>query len=266
MNAITIAVCVLGGVVAGLGNGFIGASASGTLAPILIALTGMNPYMAIAYALSVDTVASVSSSAVYARNKHVDVKHGAALILPALVFAVIGSYVASKMPSASLGCMTMIFMIALGAGFLRRSRKAEDPDQDKQKGKKQLPLAARQAICAGIGAVIGLMCGLMGAGGGMMIFIPLVAFLGYEVRTGVGTGVAIMAIMAGVGAFSHFSIAGIDNVVELLICVAVAAIVSPLAAAIANHVNTRSMYRITGIVLLILGVVVLAFYVATQML
>ncbi len=265
MDVATVLVCVIGGIVAGLGNGFIGASAAGTLAPILIALTGINPYMAIAYALSVDTVASVTSSVVYARNKHVDVKHGAVLIFPALLFAVIGSYIASKMPSASLGCMTMVFMILLGAAFLRRSIKTDD-ESGQKKEKRQLPLAARQVICAVAGALIGLMCGLMGAGGGMMIFIPLVAFLGYEIRTGVGTGVAIMAVMAGVGAISHFSIAGVANIVELLICVVVAAITSPLAAAIANHVNTRAMYRVTGVVLLILGVVVLAFYIATQML
>ena len=260
MDIATAIVCVIGGIVAGLGNGFIGASASGTLAPILIALTGINPYMAIAYALSVDTVASITSSVVYARNKHVDVKHGFSLIVPALVCAVIGSYIASKMPSASLGCMTMLFMILLGIAFLKRSVKEEDKGDDK-KERKQIPLAARQIICGAIGALIGFLCGLMGAGGGMMIFIPLVAFLGYEVRT----GVAIMAVMAGVGAVSHFSIAGVASFVELALCVVVAAITSPLAAAIANHVNTRAMYRITGIVMLVLGVVVLVFYVATQM-
>ena len=264
MDITTIAACIIGGIVAGLGNGFIGASASATLAPVLIALTGIDPYMAIAYSLSADTLASVTSSVVYARNKHVDVKNGAALIVPALIFAIVGSYIASKMPSASLGCMTMIFMIVLGVAFLRRSFKSEDKDTAK-KEKKQLPLAARQGICAACGALIGLLCGLMGAGGGMMIFIPLVMFLGYEVRTGVGTGVAIMAIMACVGAVSHFSIAGVASIAELVLCVGVSAIVSPLAAALANHVNTRAMYRITGIVLFVLGVVVLAFYAATQM-
>ena len=100
----------------------------------------------------------------------------------------------------------------------------------------------------------------MGAGGGMMIFMPLVFLLGYQVLTGVGTGVLIMAIMAGIGAVSHFAIGGVPDIAVLLVCVAVATIVSPLAAMIANRVKARTLYLVTGSVLVVLGAAVLIIY------
>lgn len=259
MTSFAIVVCVLAGIAAGLGNGFIGASASAILAPILIAVLDFDPYAAIAISLSCDTLASITSSVVYAKNKHLDVKHGVVLILPAIVFAVIGSYAASFAPSAALGSMTMIFMLVLGLVFIRKSRG--DMKESTAGGKNApKPTAKALVLSALCGAGIGFACGFMGAGGGMMIFMPLVFLLGYQVLTGVGTGVLIMAIMAGIGAVSHFVIGGVSDIAVLLVCVVVATIVSPLAAMIANRVKARTLYLVTGSVLVVLGAAVLIVY------
>lgn len=145
MAAFTVVVCVFAAIAAGLGNGFIGASASAILAPILIAVLDFDPYAAIAISLSCDTLASITSSVVYAKNKHLDVKRGAVLILPAIVFAVIGSYAASFAPSAALGSMTMIFMLVLGLVFIKKSRG--DMKESTAGGKTPLSLRQRPWRC-----------------------------------------------------------------------------------------------------------------------
>lgn len=259
MTSFAAVVCILAGIAAGLGNGFIGASASAILAPILIAVLDFDPYAAIAISLSCDTLASVTSSVVYAKNGHLDVKRGAVLVLPAVLFAVIGSYAASFAPSAALGSLTIFFMLMLGVAFIMKSRgKTKESTAGGKNAPK--PTSKQLALSALCGAGIGFACGFMGAGGGMMIFMPLVFLLGYQVLTGVGTGVLIMAIMAGIGAVSHFAIGGVPDIAVLLVCVVVATIVSPLAAMIANRVKARTLYLVTGSVLVVLGAAVLIIY------
>ena len=50
------------------------------------------------------------------------------------------------------------------------------------------------------GTVIGLICGSVGAGGGMMMLLILTSVLGYELKTAVGTSVFIMTFTALTGA------------------------------------------------------------------
>lgn len=54
------------------------------------------------------------------------------------------------------------------------------------------------------GTVIGLICGFIGAGGGMMMLLILTSVLGYELKTAVGTSVFIMTFTAFTGAASQF--------------------------------------------------------------
>lgn len=62
-----------------------------------------------------------------------------------------------------------------------------------------LALTVIVSLLAGLGAGVGLVCGSVGAGGGMMILLVLVTFLGYAMKEAVGTSVFIMAFTAFVG-------------------------------------------------------------------
>ena len=47
-------------------------------------------------------------------------------------------------------------------------------------------------LTAGAGLAVGLVNGLLGAGGGMMMLLVLTSDLGYELKTAVGTSVFVM--------------------------------------------------------------------------
>ncbi len=92
-------VCFIAGIGAGLGTGFAGMSAAAVISPMLITFLGMDPYMAVGIALSSDVLASAVSAYTYHKNKNLDVKNGLIMMASVLLFTVVGSWVASLVPS-----------------------------------------------------------------------------------------------------------------------------------------------------------------------
>ncbi len=83
--------------------------------------------------------------------------------------------------------------------------------------------------------------------------------LGYELKCAVGTSVFIMAFTAFTGAASHFVIGGVPDLMTLGLCVLFTLIWARIAAVIANRAQTKTLNRVTGIVLLVIGAAVLLF-------
>ena len=67
-----------------------------------------------------------------------------------------------------------------------------------------------------------------------------------------------MAFTAFTGAVSHFAIGGAPNWTVLLLCIVFTLVFAQLSAKIANKANTKTLNRVTGIVLVLLGVIILA--------
>ena len=107
------------------------------------------------------------------------------------------------------------------------------------------------------GAVVGFICGFVGAGGGMMMLLLLTSVLGYELKTAVGTSVFIMAFTAFTGAASHFAIGGFPDPGCLIFCVASTLLWARIAAKFANKASAITLNRATGVVLAILGTAIL---------
>ena len=104
---ITFIVCLLAGLGAGLGTGFAGMSAAAVISPMLIAFLHMDAYQAIGIALASDVLASAVSAYTYGKNKNLDVKNGLIMMVSVLAFTVVGSYVSSIVPSATMGNYTV---------------------------------------------------------------------------------------------------------------------------------------------------------------
>ena len=107
--------------------------------------------------------------------------------------------------------------------------------------------------------MIGFICGFIGAGGGMMMLLILTSVLGYELKTAVGTSVFIMTFTAFTGAVSHFAIGGMPNIVVWILCIVFTLLWARIAAVFANKATPKTLNRATGVVLVVLGIVVMAF-------
>lgn len=117
---LTIIVTFFAGMGAGLGTGFAGMSAAAVISPMLITFLGMEPYMAVGIALSSDVLASAVSAYIYGKNKNLDIKNGIIMMISVLTFTVVGSYIASLLPSATMGSFSVFMTFMLGIKFIVR--------------------------------------------------------------------------------------------------------------------------------------------------
>ena len=254
MNMILIIlVTFFAGMGAGLGTGFAGMSAAAVISPMLITFLGIDPYMAVGIALSSDVLASAVSAYTYKKNKNLDVKNGLIMMVSVLIFTVVGSYISSLVPSRTMGNFSVFMTFILGIKFIVKPVMTTKESMEAVSAKKR---AIQSVIC---GCIIGFICGFVGAGGGMMMLLILTSVLGYELKTAVGTSVFIMAFTAFTGAVSHFAIGGTPDWMIWILCVIFTLIWARIAAVFANKATPKTLNRVTGVILVILGIAVWIF-------
>ncbi|WP_304759610.1 sulfite exporter TauE/SafE family protein [Faecalibaculum rodentium] len=222
---IILAVTFFAGMGAGLGTGFAGMSAAAVISPMLITFLGMEPYTAVGVALASDVLASAVSAWTYGKNGNLDIRNALVMLAAVLVFTMTGSWVSSVVPGTQ--------------GDLDRSTRI------------------RQSLIWG--ALIGFVCGFVGAGGGMMMLLVLTGFLGYSLKMAVGTSVFVMTFTALTGALSHFAIGGLPDWTILTLCVFFTLLWARIAAVFANKADPKTLNRAVGVVLVVLGIVILGF-------
>lgn len=250
---LTLAVTFFAGMGAGLGTGFAGMSAVTVIGPMLMTFLHVDPYLAIGVGLASDVLASAVSAWTYGRNKNLDLRNGLVMMASVLVFTVVGSYFSSLLPSKTMGSFSIYMTILLGIKFLVKPVMATKEKMLEVSAKKRFLQAL---VC---GAMIGMICGFIGAGGGMMMLLILTSVLGYELKTAVGTSVFIMTFTALTGAVSHFAMGGFPDPVILLLCVVFTLLWARIAARLANKVDNKVLNRMMGTVLVVLGAAILIF-------
>ena len=234
-------VCLIAGLGAGFGTGLAGLSAAAVIAPMLITFLDVNAYEAVGIALASDVLASAASAYTYKKNKNIDVKNGVIMLISVLVFTLVGSYIASLLPQTTMGGFSMFMTLFAGLKFIVRPVMSAK-ESNLQRSRKK---AAVQSVVCGMG--VGLICGFVGAGGGMMMLLVLVSVLGYELKTAVGTSVFIMTFTALTGALSHFAIGGgITDWSILVMCIFFTLIGALVTSKFANKASPKVMNRTLG--------------------
>ena len=244
-------ICFIAGIGAGLGTGFAGMSAAAVISPMLITFLGLPAYEAVGIALASDVLASAISAYTYGKNKNLDIRNGLVMMVTVLIFTLVGSFAASRIPNTTMGSFSVFMTLLLGIKFIVKPVMTTKESMQAVSVKKRII----QSVVSGI--VVGFTCGFVGAGGGMMMLLLLTSLLGYELKTAVGTSVFIMAFTAFTGAVSHFAIGGMPDVWCLLFCVASTLLWARIAAKFANKASAATLNRATGVVLAVLGVVIL---------
>lgn len=244
-------ICFIAGAGAGLGTGFAGMSAAAVISPMLITFLDMPAYEAVGIALASDVLASAVSAWTYGKNKNLDIKNGMVMMVMVLLFTLVGSWIASLVPNATIGSFSMFMTLLLGIKFIVKPIMTTKESMNAVSGRKRII----QSVISGM--MVGFICGFVGAGGGMMMLLLLTSVLGYELKTAVGTSVFIMAFTAFTGAASHFVIGGVPDLWCLFWCVAFTLLWARIAAKFANKASAVTLNRATGVVLAVLGVTIL---------
>lgn len=245
-------ICFIAGIGAGLGTGFAGMSAAAVISPMLITFLGLPAYEAVGIALASDVLASAVSAYTYGRNKNLDIRNGLVMMVTVLLLTLCGSWVASIVPNKTMGNFSVFMTFLLGIKFIVKPVMTTKEAMTGVNPKKRL---IQSVIC---GMIIGFICGFVGAGGGMMMLLVLTSVLGYELKTAVGTSVFIMAFTAFTGAAGHFTIGGMPDVWCLVFCIASTFLWARIAAKFANKTSPIILNRVTGVVLTVLGLGIMA--------
>lgn len=78
----------------------------------------MDAYQAIGIALASDVLASAVSAYTYGKNKNLDIKNGLVMMFTVMIFTFIASYLASFIPSTTMGGFSTFMTMLLGIKFI----------------------------------------------------------------------------------------------------------------------------------------------------
>lgn len=243
-----IIILMLAGLGAGVVTGLAGASAVIIAAPLLIVFLDYPTYMAIGIALSIDVFASLVATYIYRKKSRFRIKESLILLISGLITAIIGSYFSIKLPSEQLGMATGLGVLVVGFSLMLKSRR-------KLLTTKQVSFQKKYKIIllVVVGLVIGAIAGFFGGGGGMSILFALVFILGYKTHEAIGTSVFMMIFIALFGGVAHYI--NMEFSITALLIGAVSGIVGAyIASQYANSLNEKSLNKLVGIVIMILGV------------
>lgn len=190
----------------GISLGLIGSGGSILTVPILVYIMGVNPVLATAYSLFIVGTTALVGGVQSAIQKKVDFKtvliFGAPSIaavyatrlwlvplIPDILFDMNGFEMTKPI---ALMVLFSIVMILASISMIRPSDKKEESAEDVQ-------LSYNYPMILAEGALVGVLTGLVGAGGGFLIIPALVLLARMPMKLAVGTSLFIIAAKSLIG-------------------------------------------------------------------
>ncbi|MFD6859735.1 sulfite exporter TauE/SafE family protein [Rhodococcus sp. NPDC060090] len=245
MIALTVALAVLVGVSLGL----LGGGGSILTVPLLAYVAGMDAKEAIATSLLVVGVTSAVAAISHARAGRVQWRTGIMFGLAGMVGAYAGGLLSRFIPGTVLLLAFAVMMIGTAVAMLR-GRKNKTADAD---GAHSMPMG--KVLLDGV--IVGLVTGLVGAGGGFLV-VPALALLGgLSMPIAVGTSLVVIAMKSFAGLGGYLSVVQIDW--RLAAMVTGAAVVGSLIGGrLTSVVDPDTLRRGFGWFVLVMSSVILA--------
>lgn len=248
MTAILILVLALS-VVIGLSLGVLGGGGSILTVPILVYVGGFEAKEAIAASLFVVGVTSAVSVLSHARGGRVMWRTGLIFGAAGMAGAFVGGLLGGHIPGQILLIAFAIMMVATSVAMLRGRKKKNDGAPPVR---HELPLG-RVLLD---GAVVGLVTGLVGAGGGFLVVPALVLLGGLPMSVAVGTSLVVIAMKSFAGLAGYLTTVQLDWGITL--GVTAAAIVGTLAGSrLAGRIPEAALRKAFGWFVLAMGTFVL---------
>lgn len=270
-----ILLAYLASLLIGLSLGLLGGGGSILTLPVLVYLFGVGTVEATAYSLFIVGATALASIVPKARAGHVDLRTAFWFGLPSVVAVYLTrAYVMPWIPdpiwtgdgwtlSKSTGLMLLfaVLMLAAARGMIvgRKPAKAKaeaGADADME-AKQPMGSAAQIAIVLAEGATVGLLTGLVGAGGGFLIIPALVLVTGLEMKVAVGTSLTIIAAKSLVGFTGDLGHLDMDWTL-LLSVTAVAVFGMILGTLLSKRVASGPLQKAFGWFVLAMGLFILS--------
>ncbi|WP_299561140.1 sulfite exporter TauE/SafE family protein [uncultured Mycolicibacterium sp.] len=244
MPALTVALAVL----VGISLGLLGGGGSILTVPLLAYVAGMDAKQAIATSLLVVGVTSAVGSISHARAHRVQWRTGLVFGAAGMAGAYAGGLLGRFVPGPVLLVGFAVMMVATAVAMLRGRRTPAGAPPP-----ARLPVA--KVLVEGL--VVGVVTGLVGAGGGFLV-VPALALLGgLPMPVAVGTSLIVIAMKSFAGLAGYLTGVRIDwGMAALVTAAAVAG--SLLGARLTARVDPDALRRAFGWFVLVMASVIFA--------
>jgi uncharacterized membrane protein YfcA len=200
----------------GVSLGLIGGGGSILTVPVLVYILGVNPVLATAYSLFVVGSTSLVGAATYMKKGLVNYKTALVFAIPSFIAVFLTrKFLVPALPdplftvgeaiiTKNIGIMVFFALIMLAASYsMITAKKCVDCDENE-------PVVFNFPMIALEGSVVGVITGIVGAGGGFLIIPALVLLAKLPMKMAVGTSLLIIAAKSLIGFLGDLSSQTID--------------------------------------------------------
>ena len=247
----------------GLSLGLIGGGGSILTVPILVYLFHIDPVLATAYSLFIVGATSLFGSFSHIKLGNIHWRTAFVFGIPSIISVFLTRmYLVPAIPnpiftvaghevSKATGLLVLFAVIMLAASYsmIRKQKKAAEADIDEVKYNYPLILAE--------GAIVGVVTGLVGAGGGFLIIPALVLLAKLPMKKAVGTSLMIIAAKSLIGFMGDLR--G-DEVIDwkfMLIFTAIAVVGIFTGSYLSSKISNDKLKPVFGWFVLVMGVYIL---------
>jgi hypothetical protein len=229
------------GLVSGVLAGLFGVGGGIVMTPGIQVLLGAPPIVALATPLPVIFPTALAGAFAYHRRGEIDVRAAAWLVGPGLVGAALGAWLTGAVDTRLLLLVTALLLGWQAVAILR------------ERGRRRAAREATSPILGGIGALAGLVSGLLGIGGGLVMVPLLAGWLGMPLKRALGTSLLAIVALVVPGTVVHAALGHLDLGIGLALVVG-AVPGARVGAAIALGARERTLRLVVGAGLLAIAV------------
>jgi uncharacterized membrane protein YfcA len=242
-----IALAVVLAVLVGVSLGLLGGGGSILAVPLLVYVAGMDAKEAIATSLLVVGTTSAFALIPHARAGRVRWRTGLLFGVAGMTGAYAGGRVAEFIPGSVLLVAFSLMMLATAVAMIRGRKAPSRP--------AHVDLPVGRVLLDGV--VVGLVTGLVGAGGGFLIVPALVLLGGMPMSAAVGTSLLVIAMKSFAGLAGYMASVEIDW--PLAGAITAAAVLGSLVGSRLNgRIDPDTLRKAFGWFVIVMGLVILA--------
>jgi len=252
----------------GLILGVIGGGGSILTVPILVYLMGISPDIATGYSLLLVGATAAFGAIRYFREGLVDIKASILFAIPSIVAVYLTrAFLMPNIPDDILlspihitknTAIMVLFAILMLASAVMMLRKAYKSQAVTNTASSISNPSSKVALIMTEGAVVGLVTGVLGAGGGFLIIPALVLFLGMPMKNAVGASLFIIALKSLLGFVGDLQ-AGISLEVPLLPLMLVATFIGmAISTKVASKLDGASLQKFFAFFTLVIAIFIIS--------
>ena len=246
----------------GISLGLLGGGGSILTVPVLVYLFGIDVFLATEYSLFIVGVSSLVGSFSYFKQGLVNIRSVLIFGIPSVISIfltrnfflplipdqvfVLGNFKMTK--DLFLLLIFAVLMIIASYKMIRKNNVLNKLNIQANKNNSLLAVVQ--------GSIVGILTGLLGAGGGFMIIPALVNLLKTPMKVAIGTSLFIISLNSMIGFFSSMNKVHIDwNFLGTISVISIVGII--IGTELSKKINGKKLKPIFGYFILIMGIYII---------